>query len=181
MAEVNLKTKVEAGKNFFHFYDKTGSYDKNKNPNGWNGPNNNISSVTGAVVRIYLPKQENYTEVVVFPNLPRTDCVGIEIIPADISLDTFPPGVYRFEYVITFHDGKMIATSYYLFHIEPLCCCVEKRRQKTNLMDASSDAAKKYYEMAMLLDNVEWASCAGNLEKAQEICDLLWTKCGCCC
>jgi hypothetical protein len=181
MAEVNLKVKVEAGKNFFHFYDKTGSYDKNKNPNGWNGPNNQISSVSNAVVRVYLPKQDNYTEVVVFPNLPRTDCVGMEIIPEDISLDSFPPGVYRFEYVITFQNGYEIAESKYLFHIEPLCCCVEKRRAKTDLKNPSSDLTKKYMEMAMLLDNVQYAACAGRMDEAQEICDSLWTKCGCCC
>jgi hypothetical protein len=172
MAEVNLKIKVEAGKDFFHFYDKTGSYDKHKNPHGWNGPNRNISTVTNAVVRVYLPNgQETYTEVVVFPNLPRVDCVGMEIIPADISL----------EYVITFQDGYMIAESIYFFHSEPLCCCIQKKRGRTSLFDASSDEAKKVIELEVLTDNAQWAACIGDMETAQKITDMVWTKCGCCC
>lgn len=181
MAEVNLKFEVEAGKDFFHFYERTGIYDKKNNEHGWNGPNSKIEQVSSAVIRIYLPKKEDYIEVVVFPNLPRTDCVGMEIIPQDISMDSFPPGVYRFDYVVGFNNGHKISQSHFFFHIEPLCCCISKKRGKTSLLDASSENAKKVIELEALFDNAVWASCIGDMDGAQEISDLIWTKCGCCC
>jgi len=181
MAEVNLKIKVEAGKDFFHVFDKTGEYEKKNNEHGWNGPNDKLATVSNCVIRIYLPKKDDYTEVVVFPNLPRVDRVGFEIIPRDIFMESFPPGIYRFEYVVSFYDGRSIAESAFVFHTEPLCCCISKKKLKTNLFDPSSEEAQNVIIMETLLHNAMWASCAGDMESAQEICDLIWTKCGCCC
>lgn len=181
MPEVNLKIKVEAGKNFFHFFEKTGEYDSKNNIQGWNGPNSKLNLVERAVLRIFEPKKDTYSEVILSPNFPRVDCVGIEILPQDISLNSFNPGVYRFDYIVELYNGHKISESYLFFHIEPLCCCISKKKGKTSLLDASSENAKKVIEMEALLDNAQFAACAGNLDAAQEICDLIWTKCGCCC
>ena len=98
MADTILEFNVEAGKDFFHVYDRTGSYGK-KNKGGWGSPNDKVSDVKSAKVRIYLPGSDDYIEVDVFPNLPNTDCIGFEIIPNDLNLDAFDPGVYKFEFI----------------------------------------------------------------------------------
>ena len=181
MADTVLKLNVEAGKNFFHVYDNTGKYDKKTNSKGWGSPNTLLSDVTGAKVRIYLPGNEDYLEVDVYPSLPNTDCVGFEIIPEDISLTDFPPGVYRFEYVITLSSGATLAQSCYIFFYQPLECCIAKKKNATDLNDASSDLAKKVIELEALLDNAKWCACSGKIDCAQEISDLIWANCGCCC
>jgi hypothetical protein len=180
MADTVVKFNVEAGKDFFHVYDNTGSYGK-KNKTGWGSPNDKISDVSGAEVRIYLPGENTYTGVDVFPNLPNTDCVGLEIIPNDIGMGTFPPGVYRFEYVISLTNGLTLAESCYLFFDEPLKCCISKKRMATDLNDASSPEAKNVIELEALLRNAQWCACSGKMDCAQDISDYIWTNCGCCC
>lgn len=181
MADTVIKLSVEAGKDFFHVYDRTGKYDKKNNKGGWGSPNDKISDVKTAKVRVYLPKEETYTEVDVHPYLPNVDCVGYEIVPADISLTEFPPGVYRFEIVYELHNGLTLAQSCYEFYYQPLECCISKKRMKTEPTDASSDLAKKVIELQALLENAKWCACSGKMDCAQEISDYIWTNCGCCC
>ncbi len=180
MADTVVKFNVEAGKDFFYVYDNTGSYGK-KNKTGWGSPNDKISDVTSAKVRIYLPGEETYTEVDVLPNLPNTDCVGLEILPEDIGIEEFPPGVFKFEYVITLFNGLTLSQTCYIFFYQPLECCITKRKMQTNLNDASSDKAKNVLELEALLDNAKWCACSGKMDCAQEISDFIWTNCGCCC
>lgn len=180
MADTVLRFNVEAGKDFFHVYDKTGSYGK-KNKAGWGSPNDKISDVTGAKVRIYLPGQDTFTEIDVFPSLPNADCIGVEIIPNDLTLDSFDPGVYKFEYIITLYNGLTLAESCYIFFYQPLECCISKKKMKTDPLDASSDLAKKVLELETLLKNARWCACSGKMDCAQEISDYIWTNCGCCC
>lgn len=183
MADTVLKFNVEAGKDFFHVYDNTGSYGK-KNKTGWGVPNDKISEVTAAKVRIYLPKNKDtdtYSEVDVFPYIPNTDCVGFEIIPADIDLTEYPPGVYKFELIISLYNGLTLAQSCYIFFDQPLKCCIEKKKGATSLTDASSDESIKVLELEALLANANWCACSGNMDCAQNISDYIWTNCGCCC
>lgn len=181
MADTVLKISVEAGKDFFHVYDNTGKYDKKTNSEGWGIPNSLISDVTEAVVRVYLPNSEEYSTVDVFPSLPNTTCVGFEIIPEDISLTEFPPGVYRFDYVVTLSNGTILSQNCYYFYDSPLKCCISKKKSNTNPNDASSDLAKLVIELETLLKNAQWCSCSGKIDCAQEISDYIWAKCGCCC
>lgn len=181
MANAILKINVEAGKDFFHFYDLTGSYDKKKNKGGWGSPNTKVSDVKSAKVRVYLPKSETFIEVNVLPNLPNTNCIGFEIIPDDLGLDSFDPGVYRFEYITELYNGWTLAESCYIFFWQPLDCCISKKEMKTSLLDASSDLAKKVVELKILLKRAKDCACKGSMDCAQEISDYIWTNCGCCC
>jgi len=180
MADTVLKFNVEAGKDFFHVYDRTGSYGK-KNKGGWGLPNNKTSDVKSAKVRIYLPGVETFMEVDVFPYLPNTDCIGMEIIPNDLNLDAFDPGVYKFEIVYELHNGLTLCETCYIFFWQPLACCIEKKKMQTDLNDASSPKALKVLELEALLKNAKACACGGRMECAQDISDYIWTNCGCCC
>jgi len=182
MANTVLQIKVEAGKDFFHFYDVTGQYDKKDNKSGWGSPNDKVSDVVSSSVRIFIPGATEFSgEVSMTGYLPNPDCVGFELIPADVNLETFPPGVYRFEYIVNLQNGLTLAQSCYVFFWQPLKCCIEKKKMKTDLNDASSDLAKKVIELETLLENAKWCACAGRMDCAQEISDYIWTNCGCCC
>lgn len=183
MADTILKFNVEAGKDFFHVYDNTGSYGK-KNKTGWGLPNDKISEVSEAKVRIYLPENidtDTYSEVDVYPYIPNTDCVGFEIIPTDISLTEYPPGVYKFELNILLQNGLTLSENCYVFFNQPLKCCIEKKKMGTDILDASSDESKKVLELEALLENANWCACKGDMACAQKISDYIWTNCGCSC
>lgn len=181
MAETKLSLGVKAEKDFMYFFDETGKYNSQNNKTGWGLPNNRIADVTIAVIRVFLPKSETYIAVNVFPSLPNTDNVGFEIIPSDIGLDSFPPGVYKFQYVITMTDSTVLIRTIYFFYYQPLECCINKKVSKLNLTDVDSVSAEKAYELQLLLENAIWALCSGQLEKSQEISDYIWSQCGCCC
>ena len=180
MSDTTLKLKVEAGKDFFHVYDITGKYGK-KNKGGWGSPNDKVSDVKTAKVNVYLPGESTYTEVSVTPYLPNNECIGIEIIPNDLSLDEFPPGIYRFDFIVDLYNGLTFSSNCYIFFWQPLDCCVSKKRNELSIDDVTSDKAKKVFELEQLLENVRWAACAGNLDGVKEISDYIWTNCGCCC
>jgi hypothetical protein len=180
MSDTVLRFNVETGKDFFHVYDKTGKYSK-KNKCGWGSPNHDISEAKDAKVRVYLPGEEEFTEVNVFPYLPNTDCIGMEIVPADLGLEEFPPGVYKFDYIVEFLEGIVLAQTCYTFHYFPLECCISKKKMETNLNDASSEKALKVLELEALLKNAKWCACSGKMDCAQDISDYIWTNCGCCC
>jgi hypothetical protein len=180
MADTVLKFNVEADKDFFHDYDRTGAYSK-KNKGGWGSPNHELSDVKSAKVRIYLPEATTFIEVDVFPYLPNTKCVGMEIIPNDLNLDAFDPGVYKFEFINYLHNGLTLCETCYIFFWQPLECCISKKRMNTDLNDASSPEALKVLELEALLNNAKWCACGGKMDCAQEISDYIWTNCGCCC
>lgn len=181
MAETKLILSVKAEKDFMYLFDETGKYNGQSNKFGWELPNNRIADVATAVVRVFLPKSEAYTVVNVFPSLPNTDDVGYEMIPSDIGLDSFPPGVYKFQYIITMADETVLIKTMYHFYYQPLECCISKKVSKLSLTDVSSELAGKAYELELLLQNAIWASCYGNLDESQEISDYIWSQCGCCC
>lgn len=181
MAETILNFNVEAGKDFFHVYDRTGKYDKKSNKGGWGNPNNKLSEVKEAKVRLYFPQEETFKEVDVFPYLPNTDCIGMEIIPEDFGMDLFDPGIYKFELLITLYSGVVLSDNCYIFFYQPLECCISKKKYKTNLNDASSEESKKVIELEALLDSAKYLACSGNMDGASEISDYIWINCGCCC
>jgi hypothetical protein len=180
MANTQIKIKVESASNSFKLFDVTGSY-SSLNPNGWGLPNDVIASAQGAVIRVTLPNSLTaQPDVSVFPDLPNVTNVGFEILPADLGLEDFPPGIYKFEYRVRFAD-KTLSQSAYFFHYEPLECCISKKKGKLSLTDASSDESRNVQEMEMLLENAIWAACSGDIDSAKEITELIWTRCGCCC
>lgn len=181
MADTVLEFNVEAGKDFFHVYDRTGKYSKKKNKGGWGSPNDKLSDVVSAKVNIYLPGIEAPMEVNVFPSLPNDECVGFQIVPDDLKLDAFDPGVYKFEYVLLLSNGLTLCETCYYFFYQPLECCISSKKMGTNLMDASSEEALKVLELEALLENAKWCACAGKIDCAQDISDFIWTNCGCCC
>lgn len=180
MAETKLKIKVDARKDKIYLFDKTGSY-SSSNKDGWGLPNTLISDVQTAVARVFLPKSEEYVSINVMPSLPNTNGVGFEIIPSDLSIDSFPPGVYKIQYYITLVNGSILSQIAYLFYYSPLECCVSKKKLATDLDDVSSEKVKEVLELELLLENAIWAACSGDRNKAQEISDFIWTKCNCCC
>jgi len=181
MADTILKLKVEAGKDFFHVYDKTGKYDKKKNKGGWGSPNYNVSEVTEARVKIFFPDNDIPSEVDVFPNLPNKDCIGFEIIPDDVGLDEFPPGVIRFELHVLLYNGVSLVDDCYIFYYQPLECCISKKAMNTDILDASSPEALKVIELQTLLKDAKRCACGGKMECAQEISEYIWINCNCCC
>lgn len=182
MSNTVLKFSVEAGKDFFHLYDQTGKKGK-KNKTGWGlDPNTSLSEVASAKVNIYPPKSETIVSTIdVFPYLPNEDCIGYEVVPADLSLGEFEPGIWKFGFEVTLHNGATLAEDCWIFYWWPLKCCIEKKKSKTSLLDASSDLALKVLELETLLEKAKDCACKGNKKCAQEISDYIWTKCGCCC
>jgi len=180
MADTVLKLNVEAGKDFFHVYDRTGKYGK-KNKCGWGSPNKELSEVKEAKVKVYLPGADTSIDVDVYPYLPNDKCVGYEILPQDLGLDIFDPGVYKFELELLLHNGLTMCDTCYTFFYQPLECCISKKKMGTDLNDASSDKALKVLELETLLNNARWCACAGKMDCAQDISDYIWTNCGCCC
>jgi hypothetical protein len=181
MAGTKLKINVKAGKDFMYFFDETGVYNRVENELGWGLPNTRISDVLTAEFKVYLPKSETFASVNVFPSLPNTKCVGYEIIPSDIGLTSFVPGVYKFEYLITTTTGVVLTASMWFFYYQPLECCISNKKLKTSLGDVESPLVKEVLDLELLLEDSIWASCNGQLIKSQEISDLIWTKCNCCC
>jgi len=177
---IKLNFNVEPGKDFFHVFDRTGKYGK-KNKCGWGKPNTKLEEVKGAILKIFLPGKETYSSVNVFPYIPNDSCVGYEILPSHLGLETFPPGVYNFSLEIELHTGVIIAEDCFIFYYEPLECCISKKRMQTNLTDVTSDKAKKVIELDNLLKNAKRCACSGKKDCAQEISDYIWTNCGCCC
>lgn len=177
-----LKFGVEAGKDFFHLYDQTGKKGS-KNKTGWgSSPNTSLSEVKAAVVKIYPPKSVNYsTEVNVYPYIPNDECIGYELVPADLGLESFDPGIWKFVFEVLLHSGITLAEECWIFYYEPLKCCIEKKKANTSLLDASSDQALKVLELEELLCKARDCACKGNVDCAQKISDYIWTNCGCCC
>ena len=182
MSNTVLKFSVEAGKDFFHLYDQTGKKGK-KNKTGWGAaPNTSLPEVKSAVVKIYPPKSESHIAILdVFPYLPNNECIGYEVIAMDLGLDSFDPGIWRFSFEVTLHNEVVIAEDCWLFYYQPLECCIEKKKGKTLLLDASSKEALKVLELETLLEKAKDCACAGKRDCAQTISDYIWTKCGCCC
>lgn len=180
MANTQIKIKVESASNSFKLFDVTGSF-SSLNPNGWGLPNDVIASAQGAVLRITFPNTTApKPDISVFPDLPNVTNVGFEVVPTDLGLESFPPGIYKFEYRVVFADKTLSQVSY-VFHYEPLECCISKKKIKLSLTDASSDESRNVQEMEMLLENAIWAACSGDMDSAIEITELIWTRCGCCC
>jgi hypothetical protein len=182
MSNTVLKFSVEAGKDFFHLYDQTGKAGK-KNKSGWGtSPNTPLSEVVSAKVNVYPPKSEEPVALLeVFPSLPNADCIGYEVIPEDLGFDSFEPGVWKFGFEVTLHSGVVLAEDCWVFYYQPLLCCIEKKKMKTSLLDASSKDAKKVLELEVLLEKAKDCACSGKKDCAQEISDYIWTSCGCCC
>ena len=180
MAETKLVLKVDAGKDEFYVFDKTGAY-SSQNTEGWGLPNTAISDVISAEVKVLLPKSDTYLSVNVFPALPNSSGIGYEIIPSDLGLELFPPGVYTFEYVANLSDGSSLTTKFLFYNYLPLECCISKKKEALCLTDVSSEKALKVVELEMLLENSIWAACSGDNSSAEEISDLIWTACNCCC
>jgi hypothetical protein len=181
MAETKLGISIKAEKDFFYIFDSTGVYNLSENEFGWGLPNNLIANVTAAIVRVFLPESETYTDVSVFRSLPNTNNIGFEIAPSDLGLDKLVPGVYKFQYIVTMSDATILIRTKRFFHYQPLECCISKKKLKTDLMDATSDLSQKVLELEVLLENAIWASCEGDMTKAQEISNYIWSQCGCCC
>ena len=180
MAETKLVLKVDATKDEIFVFDKTGVY-SSQNTGGWGLPNNVISDVSTAVVRVYLPKSSTYISVNVASVLPNTTGVGFQIVPSDLSLSSFPPGIYKLQYYITMNDGTILSQIVYYFHYQSLECCISKKKKKTSLDDATSQLSLEVLELETLLENAIWAACSGDRNSAEEIADYIWTKCNCCC
>ena len=182
MANTQLEISVEVSeKDAFHVFEATGSYDKKKNPKGWGGKNSNINHVTSSLISVLPPDSTSPLFVDVYPSFPTDKCIGYEIIPADMGLSTFYPGIYQFHYSLTLSNGYILETSCTFFHSEPLECCIAKKKAQTDLKDASSDLAKKVIELEALLINAKHAACLGNMDCVKKITDYIWTQCGCCC
>lgn len=183
MSNTVLKFSVDAGKDFFHLHDQTGGKGK-KNKTGWgSSPNTPLSDVVSAIVKIYPPKSEGEPIAIVdvYPYLPNKECIGYEVIPEDLGLESFDPGIWNFGLEVTLYNGVVLAEDCWIFYWQPLLCCIEKKKMKTSLLDASSPKAKKVLELEALLEKAKDCSCAGKRDCAQEISDYIWTNCGCCC
>ena len=180
MADTKLKLSVDAGKDVLYVFDKTGAY-SSQNTAGWGLPNDLISDVSTAVVRVFQPLSDTYLTVNVFPSLPNSTNVGFEIIPSDLGLTSFLPGIYKFQYYIVFSSGKIASQTKYFFYHTPLSCCIGSKKSKLSLSDASSKESLEVLELETLLENAIWASCSGDIATTQEISDYILTKCSCCC
>ncbi len=178
MSGTFIKLKVESGKDFFHVYDRTGLFTK-KNTSGWGGKYK-LSDVSKSTLNVYFP-DKSMRLLDVLSVLPNSECKGLEVLPADLGVGSYPPGIYRFELVVTLFNGQILSASCYIFFFEPLECCIKKKKMKTDLNDASSETAKKVLELEALLKNAKWCACKGNMDCAQKIADYIWTNCGCCC
>lgn len=181
MADTTLKLNVEAGEGFFHLYDTTGAYVVVDNETGWGTPNTEIADVTAAVARVYLPNSDEYTEIDLYPSFPTVGVTGFEIIPEDLGLTEFPPGVYNIEYLTTLVGGSTLATNCYYFFYQPLACCIAKKKQLLPATDFSSEQAVAVLNFEALLNSAKNAACGGKKDCANEISDYLWTKCNCGC
>lgn len=179
---VKLKLRVEENCDSLYIFDVTGKYNKKCNTGGWGNPNEKLCNVKSAKIVIYPPKQEAGIEIDVFPYLPNNDECGYEVLPADLGMENFQSGIWRFDFRITYgNDNTLIFSSRTNFLKYNLECCLAKKMVDADLSNYESEEVSKINNLYLLLESAEANHCKGSDIKAQEIIDTLNAKCNCKC
>jgi len=157
-------------------------FDSGHNEGGYGGPNPYPDgfSLTASKIELYAPGQSVPYEYNPYPFLPNVNGDGISITIADLGVDSFDIGVWKFVYTVTASDGTEYVSTCYGFNTCEVNCCIDS---KTKSVDPLCDPDKfdQIADLERLLKAAESAFCQREYDKADSIIKYVNEQCNCCC
>ena len=180
---VEIKISVPSVKDKFKFSDVTGVYNVTTNPTGYGAPNIAVSDFNGCTIVVTFPDGVTTVSLNPFPTMPSSDPTDVfEITAEDLGVDSLVPGVYTFDYNLTSslsEDGYTVSKK--ILYYWPVQCCISKKVKSMSFITSSKEEVCEVAYSERQLKAAIAAYCSGNIVEAQNIIDVLWEKCGCCC
>lgn len=183
MAEV-FKIKVEGDASAFYVFDETGKYSTASNPEGWGLPNRQLSDIEAAVFQAWAPRLDPAVDTPVtfdlYPYIPNDLGEGREVMATDLGLADIESGVWNFKVLLTTTAQETIEAEFQCYFDDKIRCCVAKGKTKIEPCTLDSKCTKKAMELEVLMDNAQWAYCAGDIDTANDLAKYIDLQCNCC-
>ena len=174
--QLNFTTKLSTDNKTVSFYELTGAYDVDDNPNGWGLPNDELSGATDGDVLITTPSGTLYTVSITNAGFPTDDVNIVAAITMEdlggSSDDEFVDGVYIFEYRVTMGDDSARTISRYVFLYGQAKCCVTNMFANLDVINCNSkdtEAVQKASEAYTFYKAMKYAAACGQVERANRL------------
>lgn len=177
---VELKISVEENCDSLYLYDRTGKYKENCNETGWCYPNEDPSKATSAEFHIYPPGETTPIVIDVYPSLPTAKGYGYEVLPADLGMEKFESGIWRFDYHVRV-NGVLKSASCSKLLVNDVRCCLGSNKLEVSVDNFESEEVVKSNNLFNLFVSAQKNACLGKVDEAQKIIDYLYKACKCSC